>query len=135
MFDLLNIWRTKEEKGKTKEQEETSQVLTQVLWVVNNDDEANNEPRRKSFQGVVDFFSSELFNPNASVIVRKNVQSCLELLASRTGSEVSELLEPLHQPLLQPLIIRPLRAKTVDQQVIMAYCHMIYLVSIFPLTF
>ena len=99
----------------SKEQEETSQVLTQVLRVVNNVDEANNEPRRKSFQGVVDFLSSELFNPNASVIIRKNVQSCLELLASRTGSEVSELLEPLHQPLLQPLIIRPLRAKTVDQ--------------------
>ncbi|XVF59767.1 hypothetical protein PTKIN_Ptkin07bG0302500 [Pterospermum kingtungense] len=101
----------------SKEQEETSQVLTQVLRVVNNVDEANNEPRRQSFQGVVDFLASELFNPNASVIVRKNVQSCLALLASRTGSEVSELLEPLHQPLLQPLIMRPLRAKTVDQQV------------------
>ncbi|KAK6237341.1 hypothetical protein QUC31_002810 [Theobroma cacao] len=101
----------------SKEQEETSQVLTQVLRVVNNVDEANNEPRRQSFQGVVDFLASELFNPNASIIVRKNVQSCLALLASRTGSEVSELLEPLHQPLLQPLIMRPLRAKTVDQQV------------------
>ncbi|KAK9039755.1 hypothetical protein V6N11_014947 [Hibiscus sabdariffa] len=101
----------------SKEQEETSQVLTQVLRVVNNVDEATNEPRRQSFQGVVEFFASELFNPNASIIVRKNVQSCLALLASRTGSEVSELLEPLHQPLLQPLIMRPLRAKTVDQQV------------------
>ncbi|XVF18022.1 hypothetical protein REPUB_Repub10bG0175600 [Reevesia pubescens] len=101
----------------SKEQEETSQVLTQVLRVVNNVDESNNEPRRQSFQGVVDFLASELFNPNASIIVRKNVQSCLALLASRTGSEVSELLEPLHQQLLQPLILRPLRAKTVDQQV------------------
>lgn len=101
----------------SKEQEETSQVLTQVLRVVNNVDEANSEPRRQSFQGVVDFLASELFNPNASVIVRKNVQSCLALLASRTGSEVSELLEPLYQPLLQPLLVRPLRSKTVDQQV------------------
>ncbi|GAV88596.1 PI3_PI4_kinase domain-containing protein/FAT domain-containing protein [Cephalotus follicularis] len=101
----------------SKEQEETSQVLTQVLRVVNNVDEANSEPRRQSFQGVVDFLASELFNPNASIVVRKNVQSCLALLASRTGSEVSELLEPLYQPLLQPLIIRPLRSKTVDQQV------------------
>lgn len=101
----------------SKEQDETSQVLTQVLRVVNNVDEANSEPRRKSFQGVVDFLASELFNPNASIIVRKNVQSCLALLASRTGSEVSELLEPLYQPLLQPLITRPLRSKTVDQQV------------------
>ncbi|KAJ0977284.1 hypothetical protein J5N97_012758 [Dioscorea zingiberensis] len=49
--------------------------------------------------------------------VRKNVQSCLALLASRTGSEVSELLEPLYQPLLQPLIMRPLRTKNVEQQV------------------
>ncbi|XP_068646622.1 uncharacterized protein [Aristolochia californica] len=100
-----------------KEQEETNQVLTQVLRVVNNVDEANSEPRRQSFQGVVDFLASELFNPNASIIVRKNVQSCLALLASRTGSEVSELLEPLYQPLLQPLIMRPLRAKNVEQQV------------------
>lgn len=101
----------------SKEQEETSQVLTQVLRVVNNVDEANSEPRRKSFHGVVDYLASELFNANASIIVRKNVQSCLALLASRTGSEVSELLEPLYQPLLQPLIMRPLRSKTVDQQV------------------
>ncbi|KAM7263761.1 hypothetical protein ACFE04_001444 [Oxalis oulophora] len=101
----------------SKEQEETSQVLTQVLRVVNNVDEANSEPRRQNFQGVVDYLASELFNANASIIVRKNVQSCLALLASRTGSEVSELLEPLYLPLLQPLIMRPLRLKTVDQQV------------------
>lgn len=101
----------------TKEQEETSQVLTQVLRVVNNVDEANSEARRQSFQGVVEFLASELFNANASLNVRKIVQSCLALLASRTGSEVSELLEPLYQPLLQPLIVRSLRAKTVDQQV------------------
>ncbi|KAE8010614.1 hypothetical protein FH972_006971 [Carpinus fangiana] len=101
----------------SKEQEETSQVLTQVLRVVNNVDEANSEPRKQSFQGVVEFLASELFNSNASVIVRKNVQSCLSLLANRTGSEVSELLEPLYQPLLQPLIIRPLRSRTVEQQV------------------
>lgn len=107
----------------TKEQEETSQVLTQVLRVVNNVDEANSEPRRQSFQGVVEFLASELFNPNASLSVRKNVQSCLALLASRTGSEVSELLEPLYQPLLQPLIVRPLRSKTIDQQVIFNVCN------------
>ncbi|XP_075655312.1 uncharacterized protein LOC142625565 isoform X3 [Castanea sativa] len=101
----------------SKEQEETSQVLTQVLRVVNNVDEANSEPRKQSFQGVVEFLASELFNSNASVTVRKNVQSCLALLASRTGSEVSELLEHLYQPLLQPLIMRPLRSRTVDQQV------------------
>ncbi|XP_057972938.1 transcription-associated protein 1-like isoform X2 [Malania oleifera] len=100
-----------------EEQEETSQVLTQVLRVVNNVDEANSEPRKQSFQGVVEFLAAELFNSNASVNVRKNVQSCLALLASRTGSEVSELLEPLYQPLLQPLIVRPLRSRTVDQQV------------------
>lgn len=100
-----------------KEQEETSQVLTQVLRVVNNVDEANSEPRRQSFQGVVEFFAIELFNPNASTVVRKNVQSCLALLASRTGSEVSELLETLYQPFLQPLITRPLRSRNVEQQV------------------
>ena len=66
---------------------------------------------------MVDFLAQELFNQNASIIVRKNVQSCLALLASRTGSEVSELLEPLYQPFLQPLIVRSLKLKTVDQQV------------------
>ncbi|EPS71616.1 hypothetical protein M569_03143, partial [Genlisea aurea] len=101
----------------TKELEETSQVLTQVLRVVNNVDEANNETRRQSFQSVVEYLASELLNSNSSVNVRKIVQSSLALLASRTGSEVSELLEPLHQPLVQPLIMRPLRSKTVDQQV------------------
>ncbi|XP_042425801.1 transformation/transcription domain-associated protein-like [Zingiber officinale] len=100
-----------------KEQEETSQVLTQVLRAVNNVDEANNDNRRQSFQGVVEFLALELFNPNASIVVRKTVQSCLALLASRTGSEVSELLEPLYPPLLQPLIMRPLRTKNVEQQV------------------
>lgn len=101
----------------SKEQEETSQVLTQILRVVNNVDEANSEARKQSFQGVVEYLASELFNANSSINVRKIVQSCLALLASRTGSEVSELLEPLYQPLLQPLIMRPLRSKTVDQQV------------------
>lgn len=101
----------------SKEQEETSQVLTQVLRVVNNVDEANSEARRQSFQGVVEYLAKELFNPNASVDVRKIVQSCMGLLASRTGSEVSELLEPWYQGLLQPLMVRPLRSKTVDQQV------------------
>ncbi|KVI08775.1 Armadillo-type fold [Cynara cardunculus var. scolymus] len=100
-----------------KEQEETSQVLTQVLRVVNNVDEANSEARRQSFQGVVEFLASELLNTNATVKVSKIVQSCLALLASRTGSEVSELLEPLYQTLLQSLLMRPLRSKNVDQQV------------------
>ncbi|KAK9678784.1 hypothetical protein RND81_11G233100 [Saponaria officinalis] len=100
-----------------KEMEETTQVLVQVLRVVNNVDEANSETRRQSFQGAVEYLATELFNANASINVRKTVQSCLSLLASRTGSEVSELLEPLYQPLLQPLIVRSLRLKTVDQQV------------------
>ncbi|KAH9611581.1 hypothetical protein KSS87_004438 [Heliosperma pusillum] len=100
-----------------KEAEETTQVLMQVLRVVNNVDEANSESRRQSFQGAVEYLATELFNANASINVRKTVQSCLALLASRTGSEVSELLEPLYQHLLQPLIMRPLRSKTVDQQV------------------
>ncbi|XP_048601036.1 transformation/transcription domain-associated protein [Brassica napus] len=100
-----------------KEQEETTQVLMQILRVVNNVDEANSDVRRQSFQGVVGYLATELFNPNASITVRKNVQNCLALLASRTGSEVSELLETLYQPLLQPLIIRPLRSRTIDQQV------------------
>lgn len=106
----------------SKEQEETSQVLTQVLRVVNNVDEANSEARRQSFQGVVEYLASELFNANASASVRKIVQSCLALLASRTGSEVSELLEPLYQPSLHPLITRSLRLKSVDQQVCYYHC-------------
>ena len=66
-----------------------------------------------SFRGVVEFLATEMFNPNSSINVRKIVQSCMALLASRTGSEASELLEPLYEPLLQPLIVWPLRAKTI----------------------
>uniref|UniRef100_A0A7I4F837 Non-specific serine/threonine protein kinase n=1 Tax=Physcomitrium patens TaxID=3218 RepID=A0A7I4F837_PHYPA len=99
------------------EQEEASQVLNQVLRVVNNVEENNSEPRRQSFLGVVEVLAGELFNSNASYIVRKNVQSCLALLASRTGSEVSELLEPHYQPLLTPLVYKPLRSKHAEQQV------------------
>ena len=101
----------------TKEQEKAGQVLTQVLHLVNNVSRENNEPLRKNFQGLVEYLVSELFNTNASIIVRKNVQSCLALLARRNGSEVSELLEPLYQPLLQPLLVRSIRSKTVEQQV------------------
>nr|GEU95722.1 hypothetical protein [Tanacetum cinerariifolium] len=72
---------------------------------------------RKSFQGVVEFLASELLNTNATVKVSKIVQSCLALLASITGSEVSDLLEPLYQHLLSSLLNRPLRSKYVDQQV------------------
>ena len=110
-----------------KEQEETTQVLMQILRVVNNVDEANSDVRRQSFQGVVGYLATELFNPNSSITVRKNVQNCLALLASRTGSEVSELLETLYQPLLQPLIIRPLRSRTIDQQVV---CYFLVVVSL-----
>ncbi|RID59278.1 hypothetical protein BRARA_F02519 [Brassica rapa] len=44
----------------SKEQEETSQVLMQILRVVNNVDEANSEARRKSFQDVVEYLATEL---------------------------------------------------------------------------
>jgi transformation/transcription domain-associated protein len=101
----------------TKEQAETSQVLTHWLKDVNYADEANSEHHRQSFQRVVYFLAAELFNPNATLIVRKNVHSCLALLASRTGIEVLELLEPLYQTLLQPLIIDPLHSKDIEQQV------------------
>ena len=45
--------------------------------MVKNVDEANSEPRRQKFQGVVEFLASDLFNPSASIIVRKNVQSVM----------------------------------------------------------
>lgn len=107
----------------TKEQEETSQVLMKTLSMLNIVDKGISEAFRKSFQGVVEYLASELFNANASFNVRKIVLSCLAFLASRTGSEVSVLLEPLYQPLLQPLLMRPLRSKTVDQQVIF-FCYL-----------
>ncbi|KAH9312038.1 hypothetical protein KI387_027073, partial [Taxus chinensis] len=100
-----------------KEQEETARVLTQILRVVNNVDGTNNESHMQSFRGVVDFLAAEIFNPNVTLNVRKNVQSCVALLASRTGSEVSELLEHVHKPLLQPLIRDPLRSKHIEKQV------------------
>ncbi|GKC21185.1 cyclin-dependent kinase F-4-like protein isoform X1, partial [Tanacetum coccineum] len=64
------------------------------------------------------FNKASLLNSNATIKVSKIVQSYLALLASRTGSEVSELLEPLYQSLLSSLLLnRPFRSKNVDQQV------------------
>ena len=71
---------------------------------------------KQSFQGVVEVLAAELFNPAASQNVRKNVQTCLGFLAKRWGTEVSELLEPLHGPLLNMLVGRPLRAKHAEAQ-------------------
>lgn len=101
-----------------KEKEETVRVLVQVLNILSTVDEANREACRQSLQGVIEYLAFELFNANASTNVMNIVQSCLELLATRTGSKVSELLVPFYQPLLQPLITRKLRSRPVNQQVI-----------------
>ncbi|XP_020879904.1 uncharacterized protein LOC110228095 [Arabidopsis lyrata subsp. lyrata] len=94
----------------SKELKERSQVLMQILasHVVNNVDEANSEARRKSFQDVIEYLATWLLNRNAYIAA---------VLASQTGSEVTELLEPSYQLLLQPLILCPLRCTTVEQQV------------------
>jgi transformation/transcription domain-associated protein len=77
---------------------------------------SDNQEHKQSFQGVVEVLAAELFNPAASQNVRKNVQTCLGFLAKRWGTEVSELLEPLHAPLLNMLVGRPLRAKHTEAQ-------------------
>lgn len=102
----------------TKEKEETVRVLVQVLHILSTVDEVNRKARRQSLQGVIEYLASELFNTNASTNVINIVQSCMELLASRTGSKVSELLIPFYRPLLQPLITRKLRSRPLNQQVI-----------------
>ncbi|KAK1363493.1 Histone acetyltransferase SAGA, TRRAP/TRA1 component, PI-3 kinase superfamily [Heracleum sosnowskyi] len=100
-----------------KEKEETVRVLMQVLRLLCTVEEAKREACRQSLQGVIEYLASELFNTNASTNVIDIVQSCMELLASRTGSKVSELLIPFYQPLLQPLITRKLHSRPVNQQV------------------
>ena len=101
-----------------KEKAETSQVLYRFLRVVNSADEANRERHRQSFQEVVIFFATELFNPNTTLIVRKTVRSCLALLTAQRGIEVSDLLEPMNQSLWEPLLMHPLRSKDIEQQVL-----------------
>ncbi|XP_019100064.1 PREDICTED: uncharacterized protein LOC104779791 [Camelina sativa] len=82
----------------SKEPKETSQVLMQILGVVDNVDASNSEARRNSFQDVIGYLVSGLLNPKASIPA---------VLAGRTVSEVTELLEPSY----------PLQCKTVEQQV------------------
>lgn len=101
-----------------KEKEETVRVLMQVLHTLSTVDEADREACLQNLKGIIEYLASELFNMNASTDVLNIVQSCMELLASRTGSKVSDLLKPLYQPLLQPLIMRKLRSRPVNQQVI-----------------
>lgn len=87
---------------------------------------------KQSFQGVVEVLAAELFNPAASQNVRKNVQTCLGFLAKRWGTEVSELLEPLHGPLLNMLVGRPLRAKHAEAQASVPL-HLCFFKSVFRL--
>ena len=69
------------------------------------------------FSALLEVLSSELLNPSAGAVVRRSVQAALGLLAARRGSEVSELLEGNHGPLLSALLSRQLRSRHVEQQV------------------
>eukprot|EP00898_Chlorokybus_atmophyticus_P003741 jgi/Chlat1/4368/Chrsp29S04524 len=100
----------------TAETEETSQVLQQVLKMCNSHADESESDNRQSNE-VLLLLAEELFNPMASATVRKNVQEGLQLLANRKGSEVSELLAPIHTPLSTPLVSRPLRNKHIEAQV------------------
>ncbi|KNE58153.1 hypothetical protein AMAG_04968 [Allomyces macrogynus ATCC 38327] len=74
------------------------------------------EPVSKSrFQALISLLILEL--ASSSKQVRETVQAALQLLADLTGKEVTELLLPCKDRLLEPIYSRPLRALPLPMQI------------------
>ncbi|KAI9333573.1 hypothetical protein BDR26DRAFT_909001 [Obelidium mucronatum] len=69
---------------------------------------ALNADRVAKFNSLISLLISELSNSNSAV--RDTIQATFQQLAELTGSEVSELLIPVRERLLQPIFSKPLRA-------------------------
>ncbi|KAI9104837.1 hypothetical protein DFS34DRAFT_691063 [Phlyctochytrium arcticum] len=96
--------------------EDATQTLSHVLKVCNRPD--GNESaalRQQKFHSLISLLISEL--SDSSSAVRETIQLTLQLLADLTGSEVTELLSPVKQTLLQRIFAKPLRALPFAMQI------------------
>eukprot|EP00958_Prasinococcus_capsulatus_P028071 scaffold6247_cov416-Prasinococcus_capsulatus_cf.AAC.17 len=79
-----------------------------------------------TLKSIVEVLAVELFNANAATEVQVVVTAELEYLAQRCSLDVAQLLHPLHTQLLQSLVGKPLRLRSVDAQLgtvrVLSYC-------------
>ncbi|KNC98645.1 histone acetyltransferase TRA1 [Spizellomyces punctatus DAOM BR117] len=96
--------------------EDATQTLSHVLKVCNRPEgEEGTSLRQAKFHSLISLLISEL--SDSSGAVRETIQSALQLLADLTGSEVTELLSPVKQTLLQRIFAKPLRALPFAMQI------------------
>lgn len=97
--------------------EDTNQTFMHLLKVCNKpgEDTEGDDNSTKLAQELVKILVTELHNPNG--IVRETVQSSLTLLASLPGNEVSELLEPYKDRILQQIFQKSFRALPIANQI------------------
>ncbi|OBZ70424.1 Transcription-associated protein 1 [Grifola frondosa] len=101
-----------------REVEEVTDVLFRVVRAsdmdsLNNGD--NDVTRREKHTNLVSIFFSEL--SNASAIVRKAAQRCIDLVAELSGQPAYDLLVPHRERMLTSIYTKPLRALPFPLQV------------------
>lgn len=96
--------------------EDATQTLSHVLKVCNRVQPGDVlQDRRAKFHSLISLLISEL--SDSSGAVRDTIQAALQLLGDLTGSEVTELLSPVKQTLLQRIFAKPLRALPFSMQI------------------
>ncbi|KAI9209824.1 uncharacterized protein BJ171DRAFT_609195 [Polychytrium aggregatum] len=112
---LLYVLKDTSAEMSTGNVEEARQVLSHVLKVCNRPEKSDALDRSSKFNNLVSLLISELSSSNAAV--RETIQSALQLLGDLTGSEVTDLLSPVRERLLNPIFAKPLRALPVSMQI------------------
>ncbi|KAI9190433.1 transcription-associated protein 1 [Blastocladiella emersonii ATCC 22665] len=88
-------------------------TLNQLLKICNRPDTDAESQQR--FQSLISLLISEL--ASSSALVRETVQAALRLLADLTGNDVTELLSPSRDRLLNPIFSKPLRSLPLAMQI------------------
>ena len=97
--------------------EQCKQVLSEIIQSFSTlplTDQASKE-RTTSFNQLISLLISEL--PNSDKSVRSIVQSCLHQLSEATNSTLYELLLPVKERFLTPILNKPLRALPFSIQI------------------
>ncbi|KAF9581361.1 hypothetical protein BGW38_001654, partial [Lunasporangiospora selenospora] len=108
---LLYILKDMSPELATGNVEDATQTLSHVLKVCNRPEEnVESVDRQAKFNSLIGLLIS-----NNSV--RETIQSSFQLLADLTGNDVTELLAPVRERLLQPIFAKPLRALPFAMQI------------------
>ncbi|KAJ3344480.1 hypothetical protein HDU83_005150 [Entophlyctis luteolus] len=110
---LLYVLKDVSPEMATVNAEYAKDALLYVLKVCNSGhddemDEIRKAERSSKFSSLVSLLICELSNSNASV--RETIQEVFKQLATLTGTQISDMLTPVRERLLQPIFSKPLRA-------------------------